>query len=228
MNEKQKAYSTILRTLPATDARTEVLFRQAGDGFLQIEYGHEQRLYVPDSFRILAIDAKVKEKGIDGLIETVPGLRTNMFHFDPLILPVERLIDEIAECEDQLNSLDNMVIPSRLIRLPVAFEDTETKNIFSLSGLTRLTVKADTIWNISPSVTASLSKKRKKNLWKPNGSTAAVDSGPEAVFSGRWIPDALWLFPNITRREPGLRKVPSAWAAHALLPIQHRLAEVIS
>ena len=127
MNEKQKAYSTILRTLPATDARTEVLFRQAGDGFLQIEYGHEQRLYVPDSFRILAIDAKVKEKGIDGLIETVPGLRTNMFHFDPLILPVERLIDEIAECEDQLNSLDNMAIPSRLIRLPVAFEDTETK-----------------------------------------------------------------------------------------------------
>ena len=127
MNDKQKAYSTILRTLPENEARTEVLFRQAGDGFLQVEYGYEQRLYVPDSFRILAIDAQVKAKNIDGLIETVPGLRTNMFHFDPTVLSMERLIDEIAECEDALTSLDEMVIPSRLIKLPVAFEDTETK-----------------------------------------------------------------------------------------------------
>ncbi len=127
MNDKQKAYSTILKKLPATDARTEVLFRQAGDGFLQVEYGHEQRLYVPDSFRILAVDDMVKKKKIEGLIETVPGLRTNMFHFDPTILDINRLIEEISECEDSLNSLDDMVIPSRLIMLPVAFEDSETK-----------------------------------------------------------------------------------------------------
>lgn len=127
MNDKQKAYSTILKKLPATDARTEVLFRQAGDGFLQVEYGHEQRLYVPDSFRILTVDDMVKKKKIEGLIETVPGLRTNMFHFDPTILDINRLIEEISECEDSLNSLDDMVIPSRLIMLPVAFEDSETK-----------------------------------------------------------------------------------------------------
>lgn len=128
MNDKQKAYSTILRRLPENGtARTEVLFRQAGDGFLQVEYGHEQRLYVPDSFRILAIDAQVKKKDIPGLIETVPGLRTNMFHFDSTVLSIDRLIDEIAECEDALISLDDMIIPSRLIKLPVAYEDTETK-----------------------------------------------------------------------------------------------------
>lgn len=127
MDDKLKAYSTILRTLPATDSRTEVLFRQAGDGFLQVEYGYEQRLYVPDSFRMLAIDARVKEKNLNGLIETVPGLRTNMFHFDPLALGIDELIDVIAECEESLSSLDDMVIPSRLIMLPMAFEDTETK-----------------------------------------------------------------------------------------------------
>lgn len=127
MNEKKRDYSTILKTLPATEAREEVLFRQAGDGFLQVEYGHEQRLYVPDSFRILAVDGMVKEKNIEGLIETVPGLRTNMFHFDPLVLSVDRLIDEIAECEDELKELEDMVIPSRIIKLPIAFEDSETK-----------------------------------------------------------------------------------------------------
>lgn len=127
MIDKQKAYSTILRTLPEKGSRTEVLFRQAGDGFLQVEYGRVQRLYVPDSFRILAIDAQVKAKNIVGLIETVPGLRTNMFHFDSTVLSIDKLIDEIAECEDALTSLDEMVIPSRIIKLPVAFEDSETK-----------------------------------------------------------------------------------------------------
>ncbi len=127
MSEQRRDYSTILRTLPANEAREEVLFRQAGDGFLQVEYGHEQRLYVPDSFRMLAVDGMVKDKKINGLIETVPGLRTNMFHFDPTVITVDRLIDEIAECEDELKTLESMVIPSRLIKLPIAFEDTETK-----------------------------------------------------------------------------------------------------
>lgn len=125
--EQKKNYGTILDTLPATAERVEVLFRQAGDGFLQVEYGHEQRLYVPDSFRILAVDEAVKRKNLKGLIETVPGLRTNMFHFDPEVLSLERLIDEIKDCEEQLGSIDEMVIPSRLIHLPIAFEDSKTK-----------------------------------------------------------------------------------------------------
>jgi urea carboxylase len=69
----------------------------------------------------------IKNKNIKGLIETVPGLRTNMFHFDPEVISVEKLIDEIKDCEEQLTSIDDMVIPSRIIYLPIAFEDSETK-----------------------------------------------------------------------------------------------------
>lgn len=127
MNSYDEKYTTILKTLPSDEAREEVLFRKAGDGFLQVEYGHTQRLYVPDSFRILAVDKIIKEKKIKGLIETVPGLRTNMFHFDPEILSYNQLIDIISQCEDSLKSLDDMVIQSRIIRLPIAFEDKETK-----------------------------------------------------------------------------------------------------
>ncbi|MDD3874972.1 MAG: carboxyltransferase domain-containing protein [Methanosarcina sp.] len=127
MNEEQKKYSTILKTLPPNEAREEVLFRQAGDGFLQVEYGHTQRLYVPDSFRMLAVDKLIKEKKIKGLIETTPGLRTNMFHFDPEVVSIDKLVEEISECEDELKTLDDMVIESRIIHLPIAFEDSETK-----------------------------------------------------------------------------------------------------
>ncbi len=127
MNERFEKYKTILDTLPENEVRPEVLFRQAGDGFLQVEYGYEQRLYVPDSFRVLAINDMIRAKNIKGLIETVPGLRTNMFHFDPEVLSVEKLIDAIKECEEELTSIDDMVIPSRIIYLPIAFEDSETK-----------------------------------------------------------------------------------------------------
>lgn len=123
----EKRYDVILQTLPATESRLEVLFRQAGDGFLQVEYGREQRANLQDSFRVQAINDIVLSKNIKGLIETVPGIRTNLYHFDPELLPVAKLIDVIKEAEESFSSIENIEVESRLISLPIAFEDSETK-----------------------------------------------------------------------------------------------------
>ena len=122
----QSKYTTILDTLDI-GADFEVLFRQAGDGFMQVEYGYEQRLYIPDSFRMLAVNDLIKEKKITGLIETVPGLRTNIFHFDPEALSVHDLIKEIMDVESQFKNVESLKVKSRVIHLPIAFEDSETK-----------------------------------------------------------------------------------------------------
>lgn len=119
-------YDTILDTYAWDEF--EILFRQAGDGFMQVEYGYVQRLYVPDSFRMLAVNDLIKARNIKGLIETVPGLRTNMFHFDPEVLPIENLIAVIKECESQFTDVSSLRVKSRLIRLPIAFEDSETRS----------------------------------------------------------------------------------------------------
>ncbi|MDR3295220.1 MAG: allophanate hydrolase subunit 1 [Clostridiales Family XIII bacterium] len=119
-------YATILDTLDI-GMDFEILFRQAGDGFMQVEYGYEQRLYVPDSFRMLAVNDLILQKKIGGLIETVPGLRTNMFHFDPEVLSFKTLIQEIKDSELQFKGVESLKVKSRLIRLPIAFEDSETK-----------------------------------------------------------------------------------------------------
>lgn len=119
-------YATILDTLKLDDF--EILFRQAGDGFMQVEYGYEQRLHIPDSFRMLTVNDSIKARNIKGLIETVPGLRTCMFHFDPEQLPVRALIDVIKECESQFTDVSALRVQSRIIRLPIAFEDSETKS----------------------------------------------------------------------------------------------------
>lgn len=120
-------YEVVLATMPETSRRLEVLFRQAGDGFLQVEYGRVQRANLLDSFRIQAVNERVKAARIPGLVETLPGLRTNLFHFDPTALKVATLIDRIREAEEAVRGVEEMVIPSRLIHLPIAFEDSETK-----------------------------------------------------------------------------------------------------
>lgn len=120
-------YDVILDTMPASESRLEILFRQAGDGFLQVEYGREQRAALQDSFRMLAINDIILGKAIKGLIETVPGIRTNMLHFDPEIISRDKLIDIVKASEDSLRTIDDVVLESRVIHLPIAFEDSETK-----------------------------------------------------------------------------------------------------
>ncbi len=120
-------YDVILDTMPATESRLEILFRQAGDGFLQVEYGREQRAALQDSFRMLAINDIILGKEIKGLIETVPGIRTNMLHFDPEIISYQELIDIVKKSEDSMPTIDDVVLESRVIHLPIAFEDSETK-----------------------------------------------------------------------------------------------------
>jgi len=122
-----KSFDVVLDTMPATDGRLEILFRQGGDGFLQVEYGREQRALLQDSFRMLAINDKIKVKNVKGLIETVPGIRTNLLHFDPETVSVAEVIDMVKETENSMPTVDDVILESRVINLPIAFEDSETK-----------------------------------------------------------------------------------------------------
>lgn len=123
----QKHYDVILDRLPQAESRPEVLFRQAGDGFLQVEYGAVPRFNMVDSFRVLTVNGAVKAKELKGLYETVPGIRTNMFHFDPEVLAADDLIKAIEEEEEKLTNVEDIEFESRLISLPIAFEDSETR-----------------------------------------------------------------------------------------------------
>jgi urea carboxylase len=120
-------YEVVLDRIPEEGSRPEVLFRQAGDGFLQVEYGAIPRFDIVDSFRVQAINAIVKADAPKGFIESVPGLRTNLFHFDPEVCDRGGLIDAISEAERSVANVEDIEFPSRLISLPIAFEDSETK-----------------------------------------------------------------------------------------------------
>lgn len=120
-------FDVIIDTMPATESRLEILFRTAGDGFIQVEYGREQRAMLQDSFRMLAVNDIIKGKNIGGLIETVTGIRTNLIHFDPTVVSVDKIIGEIKDAEESMPTVDDVVLTSRVIHLPLAFEDSQTK-----------------------------------------------------------------------------------------------------
>jgi len=128
MKTTEGKYNVILGTIPATEARKEVLFRCAGDGFLQVEYGREQKFDIFDSFRVLSVTDRINSEHIKGLLETVPGLRTNLYHFDPATLSISKLIGAIKECEEDVKNVDDIVIHDlRIFEMPMVFEDSETK-----------------------------------------------------------------------------------------------------
>jgi allophanate hydrolase subunit 1 len=120
-------YDVVVHHIPEEGSRPEVLFRQAGDGFLQIEYGSTPRFDIVDSFRVQAINSIVKANAPSGFIESVPGLRTNLFHFDPEALDRKVLIAAIEEAEKGVAHVEDIEFPSRLTSLPIAFEDSETR-----------------------------------------------------------------------------------------------------
>ncbi|MHB1405381.1 MAG: carboxyltransferase domain-containing protein [Desulfitobacteriaceae bacterium] len=124
---ERRNFNVILDSLPEEGSRQKVLFRQAGDGFLQVEYGENPRFNLVDSFRVLTVNGAVKRKKTPGLFETVPGIRTNLYHFDPEILPVKKLIGEIKEVEESISDVKEIEFESRLITLPITFGDSETK-----------------------------------------------------------------------------------------------------
>jgi len=87
-----------------------------GDAALSVDFGNVISVVMND--RVHALDAAVRAAGLEGVIETVPTYRALTVHFDPLVLPVERLERELVGLLDWAG--DKPVTPRRW-RVPVVF-----------------------------------------------------------------------------------------------------------
>ncbi|MEA2381271.1 MAG: urea carboxylase [Solirubrobacteraceae bacterium] len=120
------AVTSIIDRREAAADKPRVTVRQAGDRALLVEYG-EMEFDLTLNFFVLAMDTALREKPVDGLIETAPGFRSLMATYDPLKLPVGDLVDHLRAVYDDLPAQAGIEIPSRLIKLPIAFSDTQTR-----------------------------------------------------------------------------------------------------
>ncbi|MDO3383773.1 urea carboxylase [Gilvimarinus algae] len=115
----------ILASLPEAEGRPEVVYRQAGDKYLLMEYG-PLVMDLRFRLRVHAMMEALKAEPIDGIIELSPGVRSLQVNYDSRVLHQRDLVEQLLAIEHRLPPVDQMRVPSRVIHLPMAFEDSAT------------------------------------------------------------------------------------------------------
>jgi urea carboxylase len=118
--------SPILRREAGNDARPEVVYRQSGDRYLLVEYG-ALVLDLNLRFRVHALMCRLKEQNIPGIVDLTPGIRSLQVHFDGRRLPLAKLLDLLADAERQLPAIGDMKVPTRVVHLPLSWDDAATR-----------------------------------------------------------------------------------------------------
>ena len=95
----------------------EPRFLNSGDQYLTIEIGDEMSLEA--NFVVIALDRRIKEAGVPGLIETLPGWRSMLLHYDSIAVRTADMISELRRIWEQMPEVKS--VPSRLIELPVMY-----------------------------------------------------------------------------------------------------------
>ncbi|WP_341582520.1 biotin/lipoyl-containing protein [Marinobacter metalliresistant] len=117
--------ATILAHLEETDGRPEVSYRQAGDQYILLEYGPNV-MDLGFRLRIHALMEAIADVQPAGLLELSPGVRSLQLRYDARILPQHALMEYLLDLEATLPPTDELKVRSRVIHLPMAFEDSAT------------------------------------------------------------------------------------------------------
>ena len=112
----------ILATFAARESRPRTIYRRQGDRHVLIEYGPIV-LDLTLRMRVHALMLELESSKPPGIIDLTPGIRSLQVHYDPDILPLERLLRTLADLEDRLGNLDQFEVPSRTVWLPLSFND---------------------------------------------------------------------------------------------------------
>ena len=140
--ESDNGSATILATLRATDATPQAVYRQAGDKYVLIEYG-ENVLDLALRLRVHLLMNALREHAVGGIEELSPGVRSLQVRYDSRVLSQSALMQRLLTLEATLGDVSTLKVPSRIVWLPMAFEDSAT-----LGAVARYqeTVRASAPW----------------------------------------------------------------------------------
>ncbi|MBU1215772.1 urea carboxylase [bacterium] len=118
--------SPVLYSDEGEEGLPSIVFRQSGDSNLLIEYG-EMELDISLRFRVHVLMEAVKAAAIDGITDITPGIRSLQIHFDPKVCKRSELIEKVKVMELTLPSIDDIVVPARVVHLPLSWDDESTR-----------------------------------------------------------------------------------------------------
>jgi urea carboxylase len=120
------ADSPVLASVPAGGSAPAVVYRRAGDKYLLVEYGPPV-LDLELRLRVHALMTWLKQASLPGIIELTPGIRSLQVHYESRVLSSIRLLEVLAEAEAALAAVDDMAIATRIVRLPLSWDDAATQ-----------------------------------------------------------------------------------------------------
>jgi urea carboxylase len=132
---------SILLELPASATHAALCVRRAGESNLLVEFG-EPVLDLVLRFQVQALLEQLRARPLPGLLDLTPGIRSLQIHFDPARTPQPRVLDWLLAAIDELPSVDRMRLPSRIVHLPLSWDDPATQ----LATKRYESVRADAPW----------------------------------------------------------------------------------
>ncbi len=115
--------NAILHTTPPSANCPGVVYRQAGDKYLLIEYG-PLVLDFELRFRVHTLMEWLEKNPIEGVIELSPGVRSLQINFDSRNISSQKLIEILAKAEGDLPSIESLEVPTRIVRMPLAYDES--------------------------------------------------------------------------------------------------------
>ena len=102
-----------------------VVYRRQGDDNLLVEYG-AMTLDIELRLRVHLLMQAVKDAGLP-LIDVTPGIRSLQIHYDSSRTKRATLLQALAEIEAQLPAAEAVTVPSRIMHLPLSWNDPQAE-----------------------------------------------------------------------------------------------------
>lgn len=95
----------------------EVKILTVGDCGVSVEFGQEINLDI--NHRVIALKMLLKEKGIPGIVETIPTYCSLLIEYDPMVIQYDELVNNLKVLVNQLR--DIKLPEKRVVEIPVAY-----------------------------------------------------------------------------------------------------------
>lgn len=108
--------------LPAEKYGQEVVYRLMGDRYLLVEYG-DIVMDINLRIRVHSLQQALEGGAIPAVEETNPGVRSLLIQYNPEKMSCAELVAALKDVEAKLPPAETVTVKSRLVRLPLAFND---------------------------------------------------------------------------------------------------------
>jgi urea carboxylase len=161
----------VLGRRDAVQHHPRAVWRQAGDNYILLEYG-EDVLDLALRLRVHLLMEKINAEKLP-VEELSPGVRSLQIRYHASRISQAELLRRLNEMEDALPDVDSLKLPTRVVHLPMAFQDSAT-----LGAVQRY---SETVRSSAPWLPSNVEFLRRIN------GLSSVEEVSDIIFSARYM-----------------------------------------